>query len=310
LGLILEIDGGLESVASLLQDDDIETRRDTAVFLGSEVRGGGIDYSEPVVIDGLVKALGDGASEVRETACSALGDIFMVGSLSGDTNPFGDATEDAIAAVISLLGDENPRVRVKACNTLAYLGPRAGDAKETLISMLGDEDFLVRLGAATALATMEPDITEGIPVLIDGVMSAPADYRPPGVLPNIDWSYPADIRRVSAQALGLIGPPAIEAVPALIELFDYPGTDVQESATQAIASIAPSDQGVIELLERSLADDNPMIRGNAARTLGLIGPPAEGALPILYGMLGDEDKEVAGRVREAISRIERNDRVE
>jgi HEAT repeat protein len=197
-----------------------------------------------------------------------------------------------------------------ACNTLAYLGPRAGDAKEMLISMLGDGDFLVRLGASTALATIEPDITEGIPVLIDGVMSAPADYRPPGVLPNIDWSYPADIRRASAQALGLIGPPAIEAVPALIGLFDYPGADVQESATQAIASIAPSDEAIIQLLEGLLADDNPVIRGNAARTLGLIGPPAEGALSILHDMLDDENKDVRGQVREAISRIERNDRVE
>jgi HEAT repeat protein len=273
--IILGLDGGLESIVNLLDDDDAETRADTATYIGSAIRVGEIDYNEPLLIDPLMKALDDGDSEVRWMACSTVSDIILVGLSYGNSQPLGDNTSDLVQAIILQLKDDEQDVIVIACNTLAFLGVQASESTDILISLLADQDFIVRLAASTALAKIDPGVNEGIGVLIEGVLydNINNSFR---IRPNIDGEYPSDIHRASAQALGLIGPTAIDAIPALTELFDDPKTQVQEIAAQSIADIAPSDEGVIELLNDLLSNDNPNIRRNAALTLGLMGyPPIE-----------------------------------
>lgn len=301
--IIIKSEGGLENIVSLLQEDDAETRKDSAAVLGSAIRGGMIDYSEPILIDPLIDVLADSDSEVRWHACSTIGDIISVGFSSGNTNPLGDAKTKVLQGIMVQLDDEVPNVIVLACNTLSLFGSDAVEASESLRSLFNNDDPLVRIAAAAALAKIDPTNNDGVNILKDGVLSdyTFSEFR---IIPNIDDVYPAHTNRTSALALGLIGPPAFEALPSLFELFDDPDTRIQEIAVQSGATICDSDEASIGLLIDLLTDENPNMRSNAARTLGKIGSPAIGALEELYSLLNDENDEVRVRASEAISRIE------
>ena len=84
-----------------------------------------------------------------------------------------------------------------------------------------------------------------------------------------------------AEALGLIGPDAKDAVPALVEAKE-----------------------AVPLIVRSLKDDyDPNVRVAAAEALGEIGSEATEAVSALVEALEDYDSEVGQRAAKALKKI-------
>jgi HEAT repeat protein len=134
----LSTEEGLDAILDLLNSKNPWVRRDTLVVIGSAYISGRLSaIHNDVIIPLLLKSLKDSKSIVRERAVSTIGDIIMAGTLSGINNPINGYTNEVISAVTLLLNDPNSDVQVKACNTLAYLGPsattkpRLGDISQT-----------------------------------------------------------------------------------------------------------------------------------------------------------------------------------
>ena len=230
-------ENGIGKVVEQLTNEDADIRKDTAVLLGVIFRAEWIDYDKRLeIIPNIVNALNDEDASVRQMACSALGDLIFSELLRGNSSPLGSANDQVVSAIGKLLNDNDPDVRVKAANNLAYLGPLAKSESVTLQLMLKDEDFLVRLSAACSLAKIGSFNQDALPVLIEGLKTKKTDYEN-RILPNIDWIYPSDIRVTSAIALGLVGPNAKSSLPELYSLLNDTDEKVRTKAAEAIAAI-------------------------------------------------------------------------
>ena len=126
-----------------------------------------------------------------------------------------------------------------------------------------------------------------------------------------------------AEALGLIGPDAKDAVPALVEALkdnndgvrryeetwlhpkkeDGPSR-LRRSIVEALGRIGPEAKEAVPLIVRSLKDDyDPNVRVAAVEALGEIGSEATEAVPALVEALEDYDSEVGQRAAKALKKI-------
>jgi len=96
-------------------------------------------------------------------------------------------------------------------------------------------------------------------------------------------------RSAAAKSLGLLGPQASAAVPALVQALDDPHPQVQSEATAALGRIGKT---AVPALTELLTDNHPAIRRAAAFSLGEMGPQAEGAITALIESLTDSNKDV------------------
>jgi len=100
-------------------------------------------------------------------------------------------------------------------------------------------------------------------------------------------------------ALGLFGPEAKAAVPALVEALKDKDR-VREDAVRALAQIGPP---AVTALVRALKDKDENLRQQAATVLGKIGAEAKAAVPALVEVLKDKDKNVRQQAAIALGKI-------
>ena len=81
----------------------------------------------------------------------------------------------------------------------------------------------------------------------------------------------SNVRGWSAQAIGGIGPDAVDAVPALIRLLkNYSDEGSRNSACIALRGIGPAAKEALPALEDALSDSNEHVRGFARRAIDSI----------------------------------------
>jgi hypothetical protein len=78
------------------------------------------------------------------------------------------------------------------------------------------------------------------------------------------------VRGLSAQAVGVIGPDASSAVPALITLLANPDEGSRNSACIGLAGIGPSARAALPALRQALSDPSADVRRFAARAISMI----------------------------------------
>jgi HEAT repeat protein len=117
---------------------------------------------------------------------------------------------------------------------------------------------------------------------------------------DVNWPDPTDLRTAAAKALGLIGPRAQSAIPALSRSLRDPAPQVRLETATAMARIGK--ESVPDLLE-ALDDPDTEVRHAAAYALGEIGPDAHTAVPRLLEMLGENDGPLRASVAYSLSRI-------
>jgi HEAT repeat protein len=207
-------------VASLLKGDDP----------GVCIQLAGLGSTAREAIPALRRALSDKRSDVRVTAAIALAEIEP-------------AAVEAIPVLTEALDhsdDENVGVSW-VIKPLAKLGPRARAALPKLIGLLGKPGDLDP-DLCKALVLIDPEGKECVP----GLMS---------VLKSGD----DQVAHVAAECLGLLGPRAKDAVPALGTLLTREfgkefsnGYEPQASAARALRRICPAAQSAIPALIKAL----------------------------------------------------------
>jgi HEAT repeat protein len=181
---------------------------------------------------------------------------------------FGGKARPAVPALVNALNDKEFDVKLAAIAALGDLGPTAKDTAEDLLAMTKDKDFFL----------LEPFIGAALGNL--GVGTLPALTK--GLA---DASY--DKRRVSAYALGSMGPAAAPAAGELAVAMksDDPGT--RRAVAHALGKIGPAAKEAVAQLEIALADKDAFVRTEAALATWHITKQAK-HVPVLVQALGDD----------------------
>jgi HEAT repeat protein len=112
------------------------------------------------------------------------------------------------------------------------------------------------------------------------------------------------VRAEAAGDLGLIGPPAAEAGPRLLELAEKDADPrVRAAAARALAGIDPKNDKAVSLLVEALKDKAARGRQSAAESLGDLGPGARSAVAALVAAVKDPDPAVSWAAVDALGLI-------
>jgi HEAT repeat protein len=184
-----------------------------------------------------------------------------------------------VALIAALCYALSPDVRAASVGVLERLG-----SDDTLASLAQDRDRNVQAAAADALVRR-------------GAAAVPALVRRLG-RPD------APDRVVAVRALGRIGPPARDAMPALRECArDDPAPFVRPQAALALALIGRGDPQAVAELVRLLGSAEEPDRVGAAFACRMLGADAKHAIPALVGALADPEPEVREEALKALTSI-------
>jgi HEAT repeat protein len=282
-------------------------------------------------VPALVKVLRDQPGSVETTMAQALANI-------------GSA---AVPELVEELRQGAPRSRLRALACLEAMGRPARTALPGLVGLLRDQGEDVRLAAVQALGGIGPDASTALPALLEalreGRIPAPAGLETLGrigarhkdVVPLLfeiltDPKKPERDRCAAAWALGLVGPDARDAVPALLdvlraleladqtperagrrELESYVAipapirptlttfaTDARACALIALAGIGSDARAATSALLKLCVDPTaePFERWAAAEALARIKPNDAEVIAVLGSVLRDNDTPVPVQV--------------
>ncbi|SLM48349.1 conserved protein of unknown function [Nitrospira japonica] len=226
-----------------LGDSDAEVRRHTCALLG------GLGLLAKPVVPALVKMLADEDDLTRERAIEALGAI-------------GVPQADVSTALTTALFDRAPGVRHRAVSLFAFAVPIPTTALVPLAGLQKDPDK-----AVASLARIALDRGGGVHRTDVQMLMARLQRR--------------NDREEALQRLARLGPPAAEAVPAIVPLLDDRLPLHRYLAVETLEAIGPGAAHVLPALRRLLDDPDPIVREAVAVALRSIesATPATGATP-------------------------------
>ncbi len=194
--------------------------------------------------DTLLKLLRTGDRRQRQWAVYALGRT---------------GREDAVAPVRNALSDSREEIREIAADSLRTMAAEDPATLRALIDALKDPSPAVKSNAASALGhAKDAAAIAGLTALLGDEVK--------------------NVRAAACEALGRIGPPAVSAVPLLMErLSDDPY--VQGFAILALGSIGPGAQAATDELEQIAALKEGHASAKAAWSLARIRGEQTGETP-------------------------------
>jgi len=165
---------------------------------------------------------------------------------------------------------------------------------------------LARLGPAAIPVLVEaleypPTRTSIIQAI--GMFGPDAKDAVPALIEILRQDPKLGVRNSAAQSLGLIGPDARNAIPELIAGLKEKDSYMRLACAQALGRIGPDASDAVPDLIECLRDKSSLVQVHAAVSLGRIGPSARAAIPALTEFLKDQD-EWYPDVLEAIERIQ------
>jgi HEAT repeat protein len=158
---------------------------------------------------------------------------------------FGAKAKTGLPALFEALKDTDLGVKISVITALGDLGPVAKGAAGPLLDLTADKQFFILEPFVGAALTNLGDGT--IPILTKA-LAAPAAER----------------RRVSAYALGSMGPKAAPAAEALAKALDHDDPATRQQAARALGKIGPDAKSTLPQLETALTDKVPAVRIDAA----------------------------------------------
>jgi len=126
------------------------------------------------------------------------------------------------------------------------------------------------------------------------------------VKPLIKGLHNRDGRMSAVLALGRIGPKAMPAIPALLELYAELHDDERQNIVNALGEIGANSPEVIDVLTQAVTHDNSKyVRASAAYSLGIIGVSSDDVTAALLDGLHDDYKCVRFESAAALGRLGR-----
>jgi HEAT repeat protein len=230
-------------------------------------RGFNIDFDVVIALDRI------GAPPVQKLLDMFLrqGDPFVAKPLAW----LGPKAREAVPALRAALMDHRRQVRFSAAVALAHIEPSATESVPVLIEALkhrDDEELNLR-DVPGALARLGPKAQVALPTLIGLAKEGAAE-------------------RDDLKALVQIDPEGVNCVPALIEALEYEDVEVADGAAKCLGLLGPRAKDAVPALAKAVTRDfhedfyniyYPQV--SAAQALRRIGPPAKSAIPALIGAL-------------------------
>ncbi|OCQ94397.1 hypothetical protein BCD67_07035 [Oscillatoriales cyanobacterium USR001] len=228
----------------------------------------------------------------------------------------------AVAALIPLLKDSDPKVRWIAVDALEEIGSEAKAAVPALIPLLKDSDAKVRGNAVYALGKIGAEAKAAVPAFIPllkdsnvgvrrnavyalGKIGAKAKAAVAELIPLLKDSN-VGVRWNAVYALGEIGAEAKAAVPALIPLLKDSDAGMRSIAVYTLEKIGAEAKYLVPGLIPLLKDSDANVRRKAVDALGKIGAEAKAAVPALIPLLKDKDAEVHWNTAPTLKKIALN----
>jgi HEAT repeat protein len=193
---------------------------------------------------------------------------------------------DAVPTLVDLLKEAQGSLRLALIVALGDIGPAAKSAVPLLLPLLADKDEETRAKAALSLGRIAAEPGQVIPVLLRTLKEDKADA----------------VRSGAALALGAFGQEAAAAVPALVPLLREPA--VRQDVATALGWIGTPPDQVLPALREALKDKDPSLRATVLRALSSLGARARDVVPDLLPLLRDPDKQVHQEAEEALWRID------
>jgi HEAT repeat protein len=273
-----------------LKDASPVIRREAAVSLGH------LDPPTKSVIPTLLAVLKDPDAGVQSCAAGSLVHLDR------------RRIDEALPALLAGAKSQDRDVRRGAIEALGEAGPSAACALPQLTVALRDPDRSVRKAAAISITEVDPSRAGvAVPVLMEVLKEGPDCIGPPEAaqaLLRIGTSaketVPALIaglkdpalQKYSAYTLGLIGPGAKTAIPALVEARSHTDLEFRFAAAMALVEIdATQAKAGVAVLAKELTNPEYQIRKYAVRALGEIGQRAAEAVPALLRALVTSQKD-------------------
>lgn len=203
----------------------------------------------------------------------------------------------AVAPLMELLYDADPRARGMAARALAQLVSDSKDEAETgpvkaaLASLLRDPDPEARRAVAISLTWFNPEAKVVVPTLLDGLRRGDAGARSELVSALGPFARADEAARLAL--FNALGDPDAnvrwQAVHALGSSSQYPGLAPQPMLGQAMTALAGAAD-----------DESPLVRSAAMYALGTVGGWMKVEVPRTIEALGDPDANVR---RQAIQHL-------
>jgi HEAT repeat protein len=270
-------------LAESLRHEDDYIRHWAAAFLaelGARAPGPEVgDSLEP-----LTAALGnETTSTVRVQEVRSIGEIVSHQKAAPDA-PLDQAL---VRALLARLADVNPDVRREAT---------------------------VSFGKVGAAWKGRGAIREAIPPLLEELAKGrPFQAEVAGVLGQIGYAVPLvealktakseRVRAGAARALAVVGPDALDHVPALIAAVKDPDPHVRHEVVLALGAIGRPAAAAVPALIAALDDGDYVVPPGAAIALGQLGPEAEGASAALCKALASPAPDLRAQAQAALVAI-------
>jgi HEAT repeat protein len=253
----------LEVLQDALQDPNPPLRALAAVALGE------MGTAAVPALGDLCKALRDENAEVRKQAAGALANLGTdaVPDLQKrltEHDPLqrltaaealglqGADAEDAVPDLARLLKDEEPALRFAAATALAAVGPAAKEVAPQLLEAMKDDRMEVQQAAFQALLRVH---TKDVPGLLDAFRKLNEEHH---------WAAP--------YVLTQFGPDPKDAVKPLIKRLQAQDDFERLAAALGLAEIGPPAIEAVPALQKALKDSNPRVQHAAGFALGLVQP--------------------------------------
>ncbi|WP_165227430.1 HEAT repeat domain-containing protein [Aquisphaera insulae] len=244
----------LAALTRALDDADEQVRWAAATTLGTKQRRPGRppDPVDPETVRKLKDMLRDRAARLRP------GDWYL------DMHTFqGMATTRVVA------GDRGPRLRIAAARALGSLSTGDEETVRELVAAMEEETGFARWTVIRCLGHFGP-VARSVVTPLLAVVERRSECSSRDELAD---------RHLAIQALGQIGGPARDALPALIRALDEPDPLICNVAAQALVKVAPDDPTTATALTRAMHDRYRYYLADVARkALEGMGSPA---VPIL-----------------------------
>lgn len=222
-------------------------------------------------VPALIEAINSPQSFVKESAITAL------------TN-MSPKPKNALSAVMSALNDQSRRVQKLAVVAVAKLGGDVKDHVEILIEASSDKDFLVSKPAVKILASMDkqPQIIMAMAnvvksdfyshkVAFEFLQKAGKDAKiaVPVLIKLLNEKWTRNEYDI-IKTLGAIGPDAVEAEPALKQIFTEKTSYLKSSAAKALAKVSQKPLSLVPIFIDALKEptSSNMIRNSISVALG------------------------------------------
>jgi HEAT repeat protein len=192
----------------------------------------------------------------------------------------GAKSAPAVAPLMERLKDDSAQVRAHAVRALGEIGAPAKPAVADLIELAKDPDETVRRQVVKAVIKIRPGPQVTVPLCVKlledadpgvrmRILQAVADAGPkavPGLIVALKHEKAA---YWACLVLREIGPPAKDAMPALIDELKNPRPEIRREAILALAAMGDEATAAVEPIAATLGDE--YARAAATYALGRIG---------------------------------------